>query len=78
MVGSNESLQNTDCKSVFMIMCHKNAAQVLRLAQKYIFTVNEYNKLVNSDCWIARKFDESVDSEIFDMLDEYCCKYSSY
>lgn len=42
----------------------------------YIFTVNEYNKLVNSDCWIARKFDESVDSKIFDMLDEYCCKYS--
>ncbi|MBQ8400246.1 MAG: hypothetical protein IJX08_09845 [Clostridia bacterium] len=38
----------------------------------YIFTVNEFQKLIHSDRWIARKFDENIDSEILDMLDEYC------
>ncbi len=37
----------------------------------YIFTVNEYAKLIKSDKWIARKFDEKVDSEIMDMIDQY-------
>lgn len=35
----------------------------------YIFTVNEYDRLVSSDFWIARKFDTGVDSRILDMLD---------
>jgi hypothetical protein len=37
----------------------------------YIFTVNEYDRLINSDFWIARKFDSAVDSQILDMLDAY-------
>lgn len=37
----------------------------------YIFTVNEFHKLVKSDKWIARKFDDSVDEIILDMLDDY-------
>ena len=37
----------------------------------YIFTVNEYQKLIASDAWIARKFDSAVDSEILDMLDSF-------
>ena len=36
----------------------------------YIFTVNEYDRLVSSDFWIARKFDSAVDSRILDMLDD--------
>ena len=35
----------------------------------YIFTENEFNKLADSDCWFARKFDMDVDEKIFDMLD---------
>ena len=35
----------------------------------YIFTVNEYDRLISSDFWIARKFDSTVDSRILDMLD---------
>lgn len=42
------------------------------VSHPYTFTVNEYRKLIKSDCWIARKFDETVDSKIFDMLDTYC------
>lgn len=37
----------------------------------YIFTVNEYDRLINSDFWIARKFDSTVDSKILDMLDAF-------
>lgn len=37
----------------------------------YTFTVNEFAKLKKSNRWIARQFDETVDSEILDMLDEY-------
>ena len=37
----------------------------------YIFTEKEYQKLINHDCWIARKFDIIEYSEIFDLLDEY-------
>ena len=41
----------------------------------YIFTVKEFDKLVNKDCWFARKFDMSVDSEIFDLLDKHANEY---
>ena len=39
------------------------------MGHPYIFTVNEYDRLMSSDFWIARKFDSNVDSEILDMLD---------
>lgn len=35
----------------------------------YIFTEKEYPKLCASDRWFARKFDITVDSRIFDLLD---------
>lgn len=35
----------------------------------YIYTKAEYELLKQSDRWIARKFDETVDSEILDLLD---------
>lgn len=41
-------------------------------AHPYTFTVNEYEKLTQSDKWIARKFDTSVDEKILDMIDAYC------
>ncbi len=37
----------------------------------YTFTINEFEKLKKSNCWIARKFDQDVDAEILDMLDEH-------
>ena len=37
----------------------------------YTFTVKEFNKLIEKDCWFARKFDMNEDSVIFDLLDEY-------
>ena len=37
----------------------------------YIFTKNEYRKLIDHDCWFARKFDIGMDSDILDKLDEY-------
>ncbi len=37
----------------------------------YTFTINEFEKLKESDCWIARKFDQETDPEILDMLDSY-------
>ena len=37
----------------------------------YIFTAAEYDRLIASDFWIARKFDSTVDSEILDMLDAF-------
>ena len=37
----------------------------------YTFTKKEYNKLIESDYWFARKFDAHVDCEILDMLDAY-------
>ena len=36
----------------------------------YIITANEYQRLMESDFWIARKFDSTVDSRILDMLDD--------
>lgn len=35
----------------------------------YIFTVEEFDKLKASPFWIARKFDETVDSVILDLID---------
>lgn len=37
----------------------------------YTFTKNEYQKLIESGYWFARKFDAQVDSEIMDMLDRH-------
>ena len=36
----------------------------------YIFTTQEFDKLCASECWFARKFDETVDNEIFDLIDQ--------
>lgn len=36
----------------------------------YIFTVDEYEKLINNHFWFARKFDTTVDEEILNMLDK--------
>lgn len=36
----------------------------------YIFTAHEFDKLRNSECWIARKFDETEDKSILDLLDQ--------
>lgn len=41
----------------------------------YIFSKNEYEKLIQSECWIARKFDVYEDSEIFDLMDSYLDNY---
>ena len=37
----------------------------------YTFTKKEYQKLIESGYWFARKFDTNVDSEIMDMLDDF-------
>ena len=37
----------------------------------YIFTKDEYQKLIGHDCWFARKFDATIDNSILDMLDQY-------
>ena len=37
----------------------------------YIFTVDEYDKLTSSDRWFARKFDITVDSNIFGLLNSF-------
>lgn len=36
----------------------------------YIFTAADYYKIIKLPHFFARKFDESIDSEIFDMIDE--------
>ena len=43
-----------------------------RSAHPYTFTTKEFQKLIKADKWIARKFDNTVDEEILNMLDEYC------
>ena len=40
----------------------------------YIFTIQEAEKLENTDFWIARKFDEKIDNDIFDIIDEFINK----
>lgn len=41
----------------------------------YIFTENEFEKLINCDCWIARKFDETEDKVVLNLLDHYLDMY---
>ena len=36
----------------------------------YVFTVKEFEKLKASECWFARKFDDTVDAEILRMIDK--------
>lgn len=43
-----------------------------RAYHPYIFTVKQFDKLMASDKWIARKFDTTVDSEILNMIDRRC------
>lgn len=40
------------------------------MGHPYVFTINEFDKLKHSDCWFARKFDETVDSEVMDKIDK--------
>ena len=35
------------------------------------FTIREIDELLSSDAWFARKFDEAVDSEVLDRLDQH-------
>lgn len=35
----------------------------------YIITMDDYERLCESDCWYARKFDETVDGKIIDKID---------
>lgn len=35
----------------------------------YILTMNDYDRLCKSECWYARKFDDTVDAEIIDKID---------
>ena len=37
----------------------------------YIFTENEYDKLIKKNCWIAKKFDISISKDILELLDKY-------
>lgn len=47
------------------------------VSHPYTFTVNEFEKLKKSDRWFARKFDDTRDPQILDMLDEYCSTFSA-
>lgn len=35
----------------------------------YILTLNDYERLSGSECWFARKFDDTVDPDILDKID---------
>lgn len=48
-----------------------------RTGHPYIFTAAEFEKLKRSDRWFARKFDRTVDSRIFDLLDEHTENWSA-
>lgn len=41
----------------------------------YVFTADEYEKLINRDCWIARKFDSEQSADVLNMLDAYLEKF---
>lgn len=43
----------------------------------HIITKDDYEMLINMDCWIARKFDITIDDQIFDLLDIYISQYPS-
>lgn len=36
----------------------------------YIITIKDFDNLSNSECWFARKFDDTIDSRILDKIDE--------
>lgn len=36
----------------------------------YILTMDDYTRLYHSECWYARKFDDSIDAEIINKIDE--------
>ncbi len=42
------------------------------VAHPYTFTIKQYDKLIRSDKWFARKFDINEDVEIMNRLDAYC------
>ena len=48
--------------------CHING---LNNGNPNILTKDDYDKMINSGKFFARKFDYNVDKEIFDMLDKY-------
>jgi len=41
------------------------------------YTASDFDELVNSDAWFARKFDESVDSSILDRLDDHLARHAT-
>lgn len=36
----------------------------------YVLTKDDYNRLKETECWFARKFDDTLDSEIIDIIDK--------
>ena len=40
----------------------------------YVFTVKQFERLKNSDCWFARKFDSKTDDEVIRMVEENLLK----
>lgn len=40
----------------------------------HVFTINDYQRLINSDMLFARKFDENIDRNIIDMIYDYVRK----
>ena len=40
-----------------------------QVCHPYILTMEDYERLCQSDCWYARKFDEAVDSDILHKID---------
>lgn len=49
---------------------HKNIKRYIdwNRGEPYTFTINDYDELVNSDCFFARKFSSEVDRDIIDKL----------
>lgn len=49
---------------------HKNIKRYIdwNRGEPYTFTINDYDELVNSDCFFARKFSSNVDRDIIDKL----------
>ena len=40
------------------------------MGHPYIITEDEYDKIANTECWFARKFDETESSIVLDMIDK--------
>lgn len=49
---------------------HKNIKRYIdwNRGEPYTFTINDYDELVNSDCFFARKFSSVLDKEIIDKI----------